>query len=620
MTRHQPPFPHPSPECSVRRFGVALAVVVLALSFTPWVAVAQDSVSQNPVSQETGSQTTDARDDAPPAASFGEVVDVRVVNVNVWVEGRNGEPAVDLGKDAFELEVDGKKTEISNFRAEVDGSLRESVQAVERPGSDSADDSFVPVEELQTDPGRRTHVVIFVDNTRLRHSNRKQAFNAVREILDEFDPDDLVSVVSLGGSLRFHSEFLFDRDATREALTELEKVAGPPAISEIERRQVFNELSRGQSGGIMARSNLNPGNILMRIRAYAAEEYQRSVVSMKGIDAVVNTLAGAPGRKILLYVGEGIPTYPGAGMYAEYKNSTGRGIGAGNYRVNYISDYMPEVGHYDLEPVMERVADRANSAGVVIYAVDSEASHSGIVRSALTEQGARPQTLSEIDETYRAPLEFTTMATGGKLLRASGRLEEQLTEAVRNFDTFYSLGFIQPEGWEPGSEYQIKVDVKGRGYRVRYQESVRVPMEGEPEARAVVAALMYQAGDNPLEIKVNPGSEVPRDDGTAALPVMVEMPVKNLTLVPREQTHALSLTLYISTKDAAGNPGPVQRIPFHLDIPNDRVEDAMGRSAHYSLPVVLRKGDQHAAVGVRDDLSGAFSVVRIDVAQFTQTL
>ena len=604
MTRHQPPFLRPSPDGSVRRFGVVLAAVVLALTFiAPWVAVAQDSQPQETV---------------PPAASFGEVVDVRLVNVNVSVEGRDGEPAVDLGKDAFELEVDGQKTEITNFRSEVGGSLRESVLSVERPDVDREDDSFAPVEDLQTDPGGRTHVVILVDNTRLRHSNRKQAFNAVREILDEFDPNDLISVVSLGGSLRFHSDFLSDRDATREALTELEKVAGPPAISEIERRQVFNELSRGQSGGLMARSSLNPGNILMRIRAYAAEEYQRSVVSMKGIDAVVNTLAGAPGRKILLYVGEGIPTYPGAGMYAEYKNSTG-GSG-GNYRVDYIGDYLPEVGAYDLEPVMEQVADHANSAGVVIYAVDSEASHSGIIRSALTEQGARPQTLSEVDENYRAPLEFTTMATGGKLLRTSGRLEEQLTEAVRNFDTFYSLGFIQPEGWEPGSEHQIKVDVKGRGYRVRYQESVRVPLEGEPEARAVVAALMYQAGGNPLEIKLNPGTEVLRDDGTAALPVLVEMPVKHLTLVPRGQTHALSLTLYISTQDAAGNPGPVQRIPFRLDIPSDRVEDAMGRSAHYSLPVVLRKGAQHAAVGVRDDLSGAFSVVRIDVAQFTQAM
>ena len=616
MTPYQPPFLRPAVVSSGRstgRFGVALAVCLLALAIAPWALLAQDAAAQD-------------AEGAAPTASFGEVVDVRVVNVNVWVEGRDGKPVEGLGQDAFELKVDGKKTEITNFRSEVDGTLRESVQAVarpaERPGRDEEDSSFVPLEELQTDPGRRAHVVIFVDNTRLRQANRSRAFDAVREIVDEFDRDDVISVVSLSGSLRFHSEFLLDRDATREILTELEQVAGPPATSEIERRQVFNEISRGQSGGIMARGAFNADNVLMRIRAYAAEEYQRSVVSMRAIDSVVNTLAGAPGRKVLLYVGEGIPTLPGAGMYAEYVNRTGDGadMSVGMYHVDYNSDYTREIGNFDLEPVMEQVADHANSAGVVIYAVDAEESHSGIIRSALTEQGARSQTLSEVDEIYRAPLEFTTSATGGKLLRSSGRLEEQLTEAVQNLDTFYSLGFIQPEGWEPGSEHQIKVDVKGRGMRVRHQESVRIPLVGEPEARAVVAALMYQAGGNPLEIKVNPGTEVPRDDGTAALPVLVEMPVENLTLVPRETTHAISLTLYVSTKDAAGNPGSVQRIPFHLDIPNDKVEDAKGQSAHYSLPVILRKGDQHVAVGVRDDLSGAFSVVRIDVSQFTQTL
>ena len=612
-----PPILRPTPESTPRRPGIALLAILLALLVSPFAVFGQDAAAADSASDE----------DATPTASFREVVDVRVVNVNVWVEGRDGEPVEGLGKDAFELKVDGKTTEITNFRSEVQGTLRESIQAVgrpgtERPGSGEEDSSFVPVEELQTDPSRRAHVVIFVDNTRLRHSNRKRAFNAVRDILGEFDRNDLISVVSLGGSLRFHSEFLLDRDATREILTELEEVAGPPATSEIERRQVFNELARGQSGGILARTEVNADQMIMRIRAYASEEYQRSITSLRGIDSVVNTLAGAPGRKVLLYVGEGIPTLPGSGMYEELVNRTGDGASSsvGFYHVDYNSDYTRAVGNFDLEPVMEQVADRANGAGVVIYAIDSEESHSGIIRSALTEQGARTQTLSLVEEIYRAPLEFTTQATGGKLLRSSGRLAEQLTETVRNLDTFYSLGFIQPEGWEPGSEHQIKVDVKGRGMRIRHQESVRVPLVGEPEARAVVAALMYQAGGNPLEIKANPGSEVPRDDGTAALPVLVEMPVKNLTLVPREQSHALSLTLYVSTKDAAGNPGAVQRIPFHLDIPNDKVEDARAQSAHYSLPVVLRKGDQHVAVGVRDDMSGAFSVVRIDVAQFTQTL
>lgn len=585
-----------------------------------FMAVALLTASSVAFAQEA--ETSVEGEAAAPAASFGEVVDVRVVNVNVWVEGRNGELSVGLGKDAFELKVDGKPVEITNFHSEVDGTVRESIQAVERPGRPRRDDSFVPLDEIQTDPQRRAHVIIYVDNTRLRQANRRRAFNAVREVLGKLDRDDLVSVVSLGGSLVFHSDFLFDREAVREILSELEREPGPPETSEIERRQIFSELARGISGGILARTEINSDSMLMRIRGYATEEYQRSVQSLRALDQVVNSLAGAPGRKVLLYVGEGIPTRPGEGMHVEFVNRFGdfADMSVGLPHVDYNRDYERDIGNYDLEPVLEQVADHANSSGVVLYAVDAEASHSGIIRSAQVEQGAWSESLTVIDENFRAPLEFATQATGGKLLRSSGKLADQLANVVRDFDTFYSIGFFQPKDWKPGSEHQIKIDVKGRGYRVRHPESVRVPMVGETEARAMIAALMYQTVDNPLAIKANAGTEVPRDDGTAALPVLVEMPVKNLATVPQETTQAISLTLYVATKDAAGNPGAVQRIPFHLDIPNDKIEEARTQSAHYSLPVVLRKGDLQVAVGVRDDVSGAFSVVRIDVAQYSQSL
>ncbi len=254
---------------------------------------------------------------------------------------------------------------------------------------------------------------------------------------------------------------------------------------------------------------------------------------------------------------------------------------------------------------------------MTLYAIDAEDAHGGEIRSALTGQGATSETVSVIDENFREPLEQTTKATGGRLLRASGTLTEQLTDVVRDFDTYYSLGFPMPASWEPGSVHSIDVDLaeKRRGVVVRHRTDIRVPKPDEREASATVAALMYQTIGNPLGIAAAVGSEAPRDDGTAALPVNLEIPVDNLSLIPQGDVHAASVSIFVSVKGATGDPGPVQKIPFHLNIPADKLDEARGQSAHYVLPLVIRPGDRQAAILVRDDPSGTLSALRLDLGQ-----
>ena len=129
---------------------------------------------------------------------------------------------------------------------------------------------------------------------------------------------------------------------------------------------------------------------------------------------------------------------------------------------------------------------------------------------------------------------------------------------------------------------------------------------------------MSQTVDNPLEIRAKPGFAVPRDDGTAALPVNLEIPIAKLGFLPRQGSQTTELSLYVSVKDREGNPGKVQKIPFHLAIPDDKIEQAKSETAHYPLPLVLRPGDQQAAIGIRDNVSGLFSAIRLDVTQFSQ--
>jgi hypothetical protein len=320
---------------------------------------------------------------------------------------------------------------------------------------------------------------------------------------------------------------------------------------------------------------------------------------------------------VLLYVGEGIPTRPAEGLYVEYRNRFGSagdvGLGLRHYDLN--SDYERAVGKYDLTRAIDQTAQAVNRVGVTLYAIDAESSHGGEIRSALTEQGATSETISVIDANFREPLEAVTRATGGRLLQMSGMLGDQLVDMVRDFDTFYSLGFPLPDDWQPGSVHSIDVAlVDGRrGWTVRHRTEIRVPAAEEREAGAAVATLMYQSVDNPLGVRARPGDVRPGPDGATVLPVTLEIPVEHITLVPREGFHAASVTIYVSVKDAAGNPGAVQKIPFHLDIPADKVDEARGEAAHHVLPLLVRPGDRQVAIVVRDDPSGVLSAVRLEL-------
>ncbi len=545
------------------------------------------------------------------------MVKVEVINVDVVVTDRSGKSVAGLAREDFEVRLDGRPIEITNFYSESRQTSRDALPAFDV--QEERDSSFRPVEEVQTNP-RRSHVVVLVDHTRLRASNRKRAFNALRQMVDGLDEDALVSVVGVEGGLVFYSDFLFDREAVHRTFDRISKISLRTDVLAAERRLIFGELNRGISGGIQARASLaNEPQLQARIQAYAAQEYARGIRTLQQIEKVVGTLSGIPGRRTLIYVGEGVPTRPGEGLYVEFRNRfAGPERGLPHYDFN--TDYTREIGRYDLTEPMRKLAKSANRAGVTLYSIDAEASHGGEIRSALTEQGAFSEAISIINENYREPLEYASKATGGRLLQSSGQLAKLLENLVGDLQTVYSLGFNPPEGWEPGSEKNLEVRVQGKGLRVSHPEEVFRPKPDEREAGATVAALMYQTVDNPLEIRANPGLAAPRDDGAAVLPINIEIPISKLDLLPRDGIHAGSLSIYVSTKDAEGNPGSVQKVPFHLNIPEDKLEEARANAAHYPLPLLLRKGDRQVAIGVRDNNSGLFSAVRLDIAEHSQQL
>lgn len=587
-----------------------------------WLAVSWLLAAPSSGQEETGS-----------VASFTEAVEVRVVNVETFVTDRAGRPVPGLTRDDFELRVDGKKVAISNF-------YREGAPDSGDPGGELAAVTSPPEgDAVAPTPGARAsehplYLMVAIDNSRLRASNRKRALSAARGVLSHRLSSDAgastqVAIVSLTDTLSFDAGFSGDLETLDEVLGRIGRRSVASQVQGFERRQVIAELNRGMSGGIVARGahqSADSGQLLMRIRANAADEYHRALQSLRQLERLVATVAGLPGRKAILYVSDGIPNRPGEELFVEWVNRFGGDnpeAGIGLRRVDVNTDYHRAVGNYDLLQNVEALAAAANGAGVTLYALDAENDHGADLRSALTEQGAISLTLTVATENYRELLEVAASETGGRRIQASGLLDEHLESLANDFDAFYSLGF-SPPAWAPGTRHSIKVTLPGRNkLTVRHRQAVLVTGGDDQAARATVAALLYDGADftasagNPLGVTLEPGVPAKRSDGTVLLGVLVAIPADAVALLPSGDVFSTRLTFFVSVENQVGNPGTVQKIPFHLEVPAENLSATAGQPLHTTLPVVLRTGDRQLAVSVREEASGVVSTVRADVSRYT---
>lgn len=560
----------------------------------------------------------------PPAAgeqslpTFTETLRVEVVNLEVFVSDRRGNPVTGLEAEDFHLLVDGREVPITNFYAEVLGVPRGEA-AEERAAGAAAEEHRA--EGSGAPPGppeQRLRLVVAVDHAHLEAANRRRALRAVEDFVEQsLRPEDAVTVASLDRDLVVHADFLNDPATVGRILRDLSDVAARGSLMDVEKRRILSDLSRGQSGGFLGESavlTIDPNEIMARIRAYAADQFQRSLGTLRLLDRLLSSLTGVPGRKALLLVSDGLADRPGEDLYAAWVRVFGSGnpeAERGTDRFEFSTDYGEQVGHYDLMPQIAELAERANAAGVTFYALDAENDHTSDLRSAQLEQGVASEVLSLAEGNLRAPLERAAGATGGRRVQASGRLDEQLARLAADFESFYSLGFTPPQGTS-GEVLPVEVRVDGP-WRVRSREQLRPVGDEEQAAAATVASLLFNAGGNPLQVALSAGEPQDREDGNTVLPLRVEIPFDRIGVEPQGDRVAARLSLFVTVLDRDGEPRPVQRLPFHLAVPAEHLDELQGRPAHTVLPVVLRPGDRQVAVGVRDELSGLTSATRLEL-------
>ncbi|MCH9650231.1 MAG: VWA domain-containing protein [Deltaproteobacteria bacterium] len=565
--------------------------LVSLVSLAIVLSLAMEATAQSSASPSSGETAPDA---------FFDNVSVDIVNVEVFVTNKKDQPVAGLSPESFELFVDGKPTPLTNFYAESGGQV-----VTLGPGAESqsevSEDSVAP-GEIKPE-AQRLHLLIFADNRHLRGPSRKKSFKALREFLEnQLDPADEVAVASLGSALEFRSDFTSDRVFLNRVLGEVEKGGSPEPGLAIERQRIFNDIQTDLAFSGATRQ------LFSRIKLVAQSEYTRGKASVEALGAVVDSLAGIRGRKAILHVSDGISTNPGEAMYLALAERAG----------NSDPDYANDIGAYDLLRDFQELARRANAAQVTFYSLDAEATKNSFARSADysggVENSVRTTALEAAESNNRAPLELAAVDTGGRRIQATGRLTQQLSKIANDFATFYSLGFRAPEA-SSKEKHRIEVKVKGKGLRVRHRQAYEDKDADRRSGDAVLATLLYNTTNSDLGVTLEPLAPQAKGDNLHLLPIRVKIPLSRVAFLPQGDEQSAQLSFFVAVKDDKGNPRPVQKVPFKLRIPSSQLEDVEGRTADYELPVVLHEGDRQVAIGVRDDIGGISSTLRLELPE-----
>ncbi len=531
---------------------------------------------------------------AEPTELFFDRVAVDVVNVEVYVTDKKGEPITDLSREDFVVTEDGRPVEVVNFHHVSDGQVAAQVPEPEAPPAERDLLDVPRLAERQVPDSQRLHLVVYVDNYHIHPLNRNRVFGRLRGFLRRVvRPGDEVMVASYDRSLNIRHPFTSDPELVTNTLRELERFSGSAIERESERADAVKAIYESQS--------LRQAEA--RARQFSEAGYHELGLALRALEELVGSLAGLPGRKMLLHVSDGLPMVPGQDLYQAIQ-----------LRYEDISALGQAIS-WDRSREYNRLISNANSNRISFYTIDAGGlrvqSGMGAENPAINNPRVVSGTLDGVRRrNLQAPLIMMAKQTGGQSVMNTNDVLDGLDRFARDFDNYYSLGYRAPAS-DRGRYHKIEVRLKNKekGWEIRHRDGYRDKPIEDRVTDSVNAFLVHGYETNPLEVSLELGPQSPGEDKYFNVPVRVRVPMAKLTLLPQADVHVARLKFYFGAIDEKGRDAELQELPFELRIPASSIEVARQDEVVQVINATMRKGDQKLVVAVRDEISEERSIV-----------
>lgn len=564
------------------RFLAGLTVLAVVCLFV-WAA----PVPAQDAEQDGAAESEDS--------AFFETVDVNVINVEVYVQDKQGNPITGLTKDDFVVTEDKRPVKITNFYVMEEG----------RPVGPSAElallEPAVPGQRAMPiiPEEQRLHLVVYIDNFNIRPFNRNRTLAKVRQFLhDHVDADDLTMLVSYDRSLKVRHPFTSDASLISSATFELEKISAHAVHHDSERRELLRAINEAEF----------ISEVEWRVRQFAESEFNTLSFTIDALREMVDSLSGLPGRKAVLYVSDGLAMTPGEDLFHALVHKFQE------------SSILSRTNDYRATRRFQELIARANSSRISFYTIDAAglrvASSSLAEREGITVAGFDTLVDSMYISNMQSTIRMMAEDTGGFSIFNTNDPTKGLNRMAADFETYYSLGY-QSANASDGRYHEIKVELKkkDKNLRIRHREGYRGKSQFNRMADGTTSMLLYGFDRNPLDVGLSFGASSPHE-GHYKVPIKVEVPLGKIVLVPREDFHEGRVRIYFSALDDKGRMADVQEIPLDIRVPSQHLESARQQVYSYQVDLQMRRGSQRIAIGVRDELGAVESFVSksIDVA------
>ncbi len=476
---------------------------------------------------------------------FSDVIDVRVVNIEVVVTDRKGNRIHGLQAKDFELLVDGESVPIDYFTEIDDGRAKTPT-----------DDRVGEVPSLNPDEPVGTNYLIFIDEVSAIRQTRNRILQHIEEDLDELGPADRVALVAFDGrGLTRITDWTSSRDEIEAAL------------------------SRARDRSALGLEN----------KFGLGWQTRRSVMAAAG---TVRSFADAPGRKVMLLLAAGWDTQ----------------VDLWNPRVLWVLG-LSDATLADLYGPLVHAANLVGyslypidmGGGGPARPNDPRANNREFGLTGLAAPwGGRPDE-PEDPQRWRDVLHYLADETGG-LPMISFLGNRALAETAEDTRSYYWLGF-QPQRDGNDELHDIDVRVAGRrGLRVRSRESYVDMSKGAEVTMLVEGSLLFGGSPGTESLRMEFGTPEKAGFRKIALPVTVTIPLDDLTLLAHNGQWANELEFRVTVIDEYGDHSdtPVRRIP----IVGPRAPQP-GQTFIYETDLVMRKRPHRYVGAVHDPLSGA---------------
>lgn len=527
-----------------------------------------------------GPEVAHSQDDPSPLPGvFGEVIDVRVINIEVVVTDKSGVQVTGLGPDDFRLLVDGQEQPIDYF-TEVRGGI-----AVERP-----DDPAAEVPAILPGKPVGTSYLVFIDEFFSVARDRDRVLNSMIDDLGYLGPEDRMAIVAYNGrDLEMLSTWSQSTRALERAMREAmgRRTYGLQRISEtreVDSNAVFSAVADFGDGDLVDPLGFFQTELRPEERFYVSrlgDQVERSVTAAA---ATLRSFSSPPGRKVMLILSGGWPFVPADFILAED-------------RFTVLDRVGPEGSQ-----LFSVLSDTANLLGYTLYPVDVPGFNASPVDVERTTPSLRPfgldtSFLRQQDRQYS--LRYLADETGGKALLNADRTNV-LDIAAGDTRSYYWLGFV-PERVGDNERHDIRVEVRGPGFKVRSREGYLDSSRQREVTMSVESTLLF--GNTATEDRLAVELGEPQRAGLRRMkvPVAIDIPASELTFVPAGGRYATEVEMRFAVMDAGGGRAPIPVIPLQLEGDGP---PAAGVVTRYETTLKLRRSQHRLVVALFDKASG----------------